>query len=327
MHRHRMAPVLAATVIAAALVVSGCAPAGSDGPDSSPSPSPAAAVDGLIAVADDRSIYAKCEGEGSPTVVLIAGKGNGAQDWQDVLAPGDPAHDSPGDDVPFGIGKLEPSDDAVFPSVARFTRVCTYDRPDIRIDGPAVTTPRQQPHTVDLDVDDLHALLTALGETGPVVLVAHSYGGLIAALYARLHPESVAGLVMVDTVTPLIAEVARPEQLANWNASNSATSAQGREGVQLLDAFEQFAAAPPMPQVPAVVLSADKPWRTDLLPPEIASIDTVTFDDWLRALDLLAQSLDAENITRTGSGHDIYLYNPALVVDAIEQVVDEVRGR
>ena len=26
----------------------------------------------------------------------------------------------------------------------------------------------------------------------------HSYGGLVALLYARLHPEEVAGLVMVD---------------------------------------------------------------------------------------------------------------------------------
>ena len=53
-------------------------------------------------------------GEGSPTVVLIAGKGNGAEDWLQVLDPADPAHDTPGDDLPWG-GKLERSDDAVLP--------------------------------------------------------------------------------------------------------------------------------------------------------------------------------------------------------------------
>ena len=62
-------------------------------------------VDGLVEVGDGRSIYAKCQGTGSPTVVLIAGKGNGAQDWQDVLTPGDVTHDAPGDDVPWGMGK------------------------------------------------------------------------------------------------------------------------------------------------------------------------------------------------------------------------------
>ena len=34
---------------------------------------------------DGRQIYVECRGEGSPTVVLIAGKGNGAEDWQQVL--------------------------------------------------------------------------------------------------------------------------------------------------------------------------------------------------------------------------------------------------
>ena len=125
--------------------------------------------------------------------MLIAGKGNGAEDWLQVLDPADPAHEAPGDDLPFG-GELGRSDAAVLPSVARFTRVCAYDRPDIRV-GDDVTTPRPQPHAVDDDVSDLHALLGALGEPGPVVLVAHSYGGLIATLYARAHPDVVGGLV------------------------------------------------------------------------------------------------------------------------------------
>jgi pimeloyl-ACP methyl ester carboxylesterase len=58
----------------------------------------------------------------------------------------------------------------------------------VRLDGPDRTTPRKQPHTVDLDVADLHALLAALGEPGPYVLAAHSYGGVIAMLYARTYP-------------------------------------------------------------------------------------------------------------------------------------------
>ena len=167
---------------------------------------------------------------------------------------------------PGGSGRFEPSEDAVFGSVARFTRVCTYDRPDIRFEGTDITTPRPQPHTVDLDVGDLHALLTALGEPAPYVLVAHSYGGLIATLFARTYPETVGGLVMVDTVTPLMEDVTSAERLVNWDATNATTSPQVREGVKLIDAFEKINAAPPLPELPAVVLSADKPWRTDLLP-------------------------------------------------------------
>jgi pimeloyl-ACP methyl ester carboxylesterase len=280
---------------------------------------------GLVDIGGGRRIFAECRGQGSPTVVLISGKGNGADDWLQILDPADPAHAAPGDDLPWGMGKLEPSADAVLPSVARFTRVCAYDRPDVRVDGTNVSTPTTQPHTVDQDVSDLHALLTALGEPGPYVLASHSYGGLIAALYARTYPDTVGGLVMIDTVTQLIESVASSAQLANWNATNAATSPQIREGVELIDAFAQIDAAPAMPKVPAIVLSADKPWRTDLLPPEAKQQDTVTFDQWLTSLDRLAAALDAPHITKTDSGHDIYLYTPPLVVDAIRGIVGDVR--
>jgi pimeloyl-ACP methyl ester carboxylesterase len=312
---------------ALALVVAACSNSGTNGSGQSTTAAVPAQrdIDALVDVGDGRQIYAKCQGQGSPTVVLIAGKGNGAEDWQQVLDPDDPAHDAPGDDVPWGLGRLEPSDASVFSSVARFTRVCTYDRPDIRFDAANVTTSRQQPHTVDLDVSDLHALLTALGEPRPYVLVSHSYGGLIAVLYARMYPENIGGLVMVDTVTQLMADVASPAKLENWDATNSATSPQVREGVKLIDAFEQINAAPALQPVAAVVLCADKPWRIDLLPADATQGEMVTFADWLASLDLLAIALGAENITQTNSGHDIYLYNPALVVDAIHRVIDDAR--
>jgi pimeloyl-ACP methyl ester carboxylesterase len=281
-------------------------------------------VNGLVDVGEGRQISVVCRGEGSPTVVLIAGKGNGADDWLQVLDPADPVHDAPGDDLATGAGTLEHSDTAVLPSVAGFTRVCAYDRPDVR-DGDHASTPRRQPHTVDQDVADLAALLAALGEPGPVVLVAHSYGGFVATLFARTHPDEVAGLVMVDPGTQFVADVVSPAALANWDAANAMTSDESPEGVQLIDAIEKINAAPALPPVPAVVLSADKPWRVDLLPPEAKSDEMVTFQDWLASLDLLAADLDAEHITVTNSGHAIYLYNPALVVDAIRTVVDDAR--
>jgi pimeloyl-ACP methyl ester carboxylesterase len=49
---------------------------------------------------------------------------------------------------------------------------------------------------------DLAALLDALGETAPVVLVGHSMGGLMVRVFALAHPTRVLGLVLVDAVTP-----------------------------------------------------------------------------------------------------------------------------
>ena len=255
-----------------AATVTACSGARTVAPTAAP-PSPAtltsevrevSEVSGLIDVGDGRQLYAECRGTGSPTVVLISGKGNDAEDWHQVLDPADPAHGAAGDDVGAGLGDLHRSDAAVFPTVADFTRVCTYDRPDT---GGGRSTPATQAHPVDRDVNDLHDVLDALDEPGPYVLVAHSYGGLIATLFARTHPTTVAGLVMVDAASELITEVLEPAVMAHWDQTNQATSPQSPEGVQLADAFAQIDAAPAMPIVPAIVLSADKPYRTDLIPP------------------------------------------------------------
>jgi pimeloyl-ACP methyl ester carboxylesterase len=317
--------------LSAAVGVASCASPGDrvvDASAASPSPS-APSLAGqdfaqLVDIGEGREIWATCAGQGSPTVVLISGHGNGAEDWSLIIEPDDPVLDAPGDDLSAGMGELVASDDAVFPSIARTTRVCTYDRPDIRVTG-EVSTPRSQPHTVDLDVEDLHALLAAIGEPEPYVLVSHSYGGLVSTLYARTYPESVASLVMVDTVSEVMEELVTPGALQWWDDVNSATNDVVREGVLIKDSFAQINAAGPMPDVPAIVLVADKPFRTDLVPPEQLQGEHTTFDDWVAMVTRLGADLGAKTITETNSGHNIYMYNPELVIESIREIVDTVR--
>ncbi len=211
-------------------------------------------------------MYLECKGTGSPSVVLISGKGNGAADWSEILDPADPVHDANYDAVARGKGDLHKSDTAVFPMVSRFTRVCAYDRPDVRLDGPDRSTPFPSRIRPIRRPTISTGCWRPRARAGPYVLVPHSYGGVVATLFARTWPEEVAGLVMVDTVTPLMREVASPEAVAKWDAFNRRSVPEAPEAVMLLDAFAKIDAAAPLRELPAVVLAADKPW----LPPSAA---------------------------------------------------------
>lgn len=82
---------------------------------------------------------------------------------------------------------------AVQPEVARFARVCTYDRA-----GLGWSEPSPKPRTAGNTVAELHTLLGRAGVEPPYVLVGHSMGGGLVRLYAHEHPDQVVGLALVD---------------------------------------------------------------------------------------------------------------------------------
>jgi pimeloyl-ACP methyl ester carboxylesterase len=76
-------------------------------------------------------------------------------------------------------------------------RSLAYDRA-----GLGLSDPGPAPRDGEAVVADAVALLDRLGETGPLILVGHSMGGLMVRLFALNQPERVAGLVLVDAMTP-----------------------------------------------------------------------------------------------------------------------------
>jgi D-alanyl-D-alanine carboxypeptidase len=111
-----------------------------------------------------------------------------------------------------------------------------------------------------------------------------------------------------------------------WNSWNSRSTPEAPEAVLLLDAFAKIDAAAPLRELPAVVLSADKPWQPPSTPVDSDPASGVTFADWQASEKLLAASLNARLIADTNSGHNVYAYSPQLVIDAIREVVDAVRA-
>ena len=80
---------------------------------------------------------------------------------------------------------------------AKGMRACAYDRAGM---GYSETGPK--PRDGDAIVRDFEALVAASGERGPFILMGHSMAGLYLRLYAVRNPEQVAGLVLIDAVTP-----------------------------------------------------------------------------------------------------------------------------
>jgi pimeloyl-ACP methyl ester carboxylesterase len=173
-------------------------------------------------------------------------------------------------------------------------------------------------------------LLAAAGETGPFVLAAHSYGGLVARYYAHEHPAEVAGLVLVDSFSPELRE-AMPDDWSAWIDWNTTPTAiiedyPDYERVDFDKALDEIVANRSISPMPLAVLTADEPYpaptRADL-PADINVVTREAQDVSQRQVAQLAPG--AEHITQTHSGHDIMLENPVLVSDAILDVIAAVR--
>jgi pimeloyl-ACP methyl ester carboxylesterase len=273
---------------------------------------------GLFDVGDGRKLFLDCQGAGSPTVFIIPGKGSYTEAWNFVVPPDDPIRSSPYDIITQA--KLEPSPDAVQPTVAKTTQVCAYDRPNTRPDGVDRSTEVPQPHGLQQDVDDVVALINASQLPTPLVFVAHSYGGLIADLLARTRPDLVAGLVMVDPVSEFLETLGTPAQNAAWERDSMTPPEPGDETVLVGDAITLVQNAPPLPRVPAILLSSDK-----FASPEVLTPENYTLAQIHQANTLLADALGTTNVVSNGSGHNMMLYQPKFVADNIIGIVDQVR--
>jgi len=123
---------------------------------------------GRLVRVNGRRMHINVTGEGTPTVVFESGMGASCLSWT-----------------------------LVQPQVAQFTRAVSYDRA-----GHGRSDPVHEPLTARQIAQELSTLLDAAGVPGPYVLVGHSFGGYVIRMFAHLHHDKVAGMVLVDSLHP-----------------------------------------------------------------------------------------------------------------------------
>ena len=93
---------------------------------------------------------------------------------------------------------------------------CAAPRPNLQPQRPGAPADQSSKR-----LDDLDALLKAADVPGPYVLVAHSFSGTIARVFAGEHPDEVKGIVFVDVLTPELRAQMTPEEWKIWKRINA----------------------------------------------------------------------------------------------------------
>ena len=260
-------------------------------------PSPAAVIEGsgrFVAIGGRRSLYMHCVGSGTPTVVLEAGFGADSLSWQDVQ-----------------------------PEVGRDTRTCAYDRAGTgnSVAPPGVRDARDE-------IADLRRLLARARIEPPYVLVGHSYGGVLARVFAYLYPSETAGLVLIDTV----GRDGRRRQLAIWPRSQAPEIRRGLataliDGVDLAAGEAIASRLTSLGDMPLAIITAG---RHDNFPRAPARLYRALKRLWDRMQDELATlSGNSAHVVALASNHDVLSSRsgqPSVIVRAVQAVVGAARS-
>ena len=125
---------------------------------------PEVAPPGTLVDIGGRKMHLHCTGSGQPTVILESSFNQFALDWWFVQ-----------------------------PEVAKFTRVCSYDRAAL-----GWSDAGRYRHHPEQIVADLHALLIAAREKPPYVFASQAMGSIYTRAYQARYPDEAGGFVFVD---------------------------------------------------------------------------------------------------------------------------------
>lgn len=239
-------------------------------------------------VVGGHALQLRLQGRGSPTVVFESGAGLGLESWTRVQ-----------------------------PKVARFASTIAYDRA-----GLGKSEPGPEPRDARRIAGELHTALRKVGARPPYILVGHSAGAFYIRLFADAYPEEVAGLVFVDPATEQIYDwfgIHVPEAVKAKVAASKIPLGEQAESEAHRVTAEQIRSTRIPVHLPAVVLSSTRAEPNHL-------------PGFLEALlkshaELVNHLPNAKHVLTDKSGHNIQREQPQLVVQAVQEIIEQIRHR
>lgn len=222
------------------------------------------------------------QGVGSPSVVFESGFEGGMETWAGIID-----------------------------SVALYTSVYAYDRA-----GYGRSNLKDPPHSIKEVAQQLHTNLIAREIPPPYVLVGQSGGALFANMFARLYPDEVKGVLMIDPTHPDLYDYLRENEALIYDLLfDYIGEGQRRYEFDLIkNSSTEFKDAADFPDVPLIVLMAG---RHTTLESEALREKMLEFHEDLKKLSPLGTRYLIEE-----SGHSIHKSDPELVVDYILGFLD-----
>lgn len=229
-------------------------------------------------------------GTGGPSIVLINGSGGPLEGWH-----------------------------RIFPLLSGHVTVFAYNRP-----GLGKSSKPSRPQTAGAMVDDLKGLLDGVSVPKPWVLVGHSFGGLVANLFARTQAPSVSAVVLLEATAPQDVTLLRQyestlQKAVAWVANRVLPLHPNHEALHADQSAAEVVAAPGFPAIPLLVVTGTRPamaWasRQDHLA--------------LRRMhqrELATLSPHGQQLEASRSGHFPQLSEPELVASAILRLLAAAR--
>lgn len=243
----------------------------------------------------DRGAYklsAEQSGTGPVTVVFESGFGQGKDTWKDVITALGPGYHS-----------------------------ITYSRA-----GLGKSTSDGKPKDIGAHLVDLGAVISDLASGQKIVLVGHSYGGLLATEFARRHPQQLQALVLVDPATLGQRHAFKQADAARVQADDAALlgmlsppmAADYRALITQLDAPDARMPSA-MPDLPVALLTATQVAAEPFVFEETAAGKAL----WKAQHAALFSACDRGFHRYFVTGHNIHRENPAAVADAIKDIAGQ----